>query len=54
VAERIRVLLLAASDMEQAVEAARAIQRETDREAAGEEPNVELLRALETRRGVGT
>jgi hypothetical protein len=34
--------------MEQAVEAARAIQREADREAAGEEPNVELLRALET------
>jgi hypothetical protein len=34
--------------MEQAVEAARAIQHEADREAAGEEPNVELLRALET------
>jgi hypothetical protein len=45
--KRIRVLLLAAIDMEQAKEAARAIEREGEREAAGKEPNVQLVRALE-------
>ena len=47
-AKRKRVLLLAAIDMEQTIEAARAIERESDRVAAGEEPNAELVRALET------
>ena len=45
---RKRVLLLAATDMEQTIEAARAIERESDRVAAGEEPNAELVHALET------
>ena len=48
-AKRKRVLLLAAVDMEQTIEAARAIEREGEREAAGEEPNVQLVRALESR-----
>jgi hypothetical protein len=46
--KRQRVLLLAASDMEQTIEAARAIQREGEQDATGQEPNVELVRALET------
>jgi hypothetical protein len=45
--QRIRVLLLAAIDMEQVIEAARAIQREAEREASGGEPNHQLVRALE-------
>jgi hypothetical protein len=44
--KRKRVPLLAAIDMEQTIEAARAIERE----AAGEEPNVEHIRALNPRR----
>ena len=45
--KRIRVLLLAAIDMEQAKEAAHAIQREAEREEAAGEPNHQLVRALE-------
>jgi hypothetical protein len=44
---RKRVLLLAAIDMEQTIEVARAIEREGDREAAGEDVNVQFVRALE-------
>src|SRR5947208_6607545 len=47
--KRQLVLLLAAIDMEQTIEAARAIEREAEREArVTEEPNVQLVRALET------
>lgn len=46
--KRKRVLLLAAIDMEQTIEAARAIGREAEREAAGQESNVQFVRALET------
>jgi hypothetical protein len=34
--------------MEQAIEAARAIERDAQRESAGGEPNVQFVRALET------
>jgi hypothetical protein len=43
--KRRRVLLLAAADMDQVIEAAHAMEREAEREDAGEEANDDFVRA---------